>query len=98
MNNKIFTTGEIVTIRTNLNEIEKTLGHPIPGGMIDVSNLKDHVLRPGEVITVCQNIKDIQGKPRRHYSTNSSEGNEFHGEIIMFLLYVIIGGIITLFI
>ena len=74
MNKKLFRPGEILTIRSNLYEIEKTLGEPIPGGLIDVSELKDHLLRPGEVLTYCENIKEIRGRDyRRNYPTNKPD-------------------------
>ena len=83
MKNTIFTTGEIVTIETNLREIEKTLGHPIPGGLIDAADLKDHILRPGEIATICQNFRHLdKNRSRTNYSSNRGactglEGIEF---------------------
>lgn len=59
MNNYIYTPGELVTIRTNLKEIEDTLGYPIPGGLVDMSDLKDYILSPGEVATVSENLRRV---------------------------------------
>ena len=96
--NKMFTAGEIVTIKTNLHEIEKHLGHPIPGGLVDVSELKDHVLRGGELVTVCRNIKEITGPKsyvkRPRYTSNNSDTSI---ELIIFILYFVIGGLVMLF-
>ncbi len=60
MYKKMLTAGEILRIQTNLNEIEKCLGHPIPGGIIDASTLKDHILSGGEVLRITNNIREIE--------------------------------------
>lgn len=87
MNNKIFTPGEILTIQTNMNEIEKNLGHPIPGGFIDASDMKDHILRPGEVSTVCQNIERVTGSPKKRRAPINST-SDLESVIILVLLAV----------
>jgi len=91
MKNKIFTTGEILTIKTNLREIEKNLGGPIPGGVIDVDDLKDHILRPGEVVTVCSNLRalnkrDSSYKGSTPYGSKTTPGSAI--KAIIFLLAV----------
>ena len=60
MNNKMLTAGEVLRIQNNLNELEKCLGHPIPGGIIDASTLKDHLLTGGEVLRITNNIREIE--------------------------------------
>ena len=60
MNKKMLTAGEVLRIQNNLNEIEKCLGHPIPGGIIDASTLKDHMLSAGEVLRITNNIREIE--------------------------------------
>ncbi len=56
----MLTEGEVLRIQNILNEIEKCLGHPISGGIIDVSTLKDHILTGGEVLRITNNIRKIE--------------------------------------
>lgn len=96
MNNRLFTPGEILTIESNLREIEKNLGHSIPGGFIDASELKDHILRPGEVMTVCRNIESI-GKTYNKKVRYVSNNNPDKLETIIGIAVLGIGAIILLF-
>lgn len=79
MNNRIYSSTEIMNININLREIEKYLGEPIPGGVIDVDNLKDGILSGGEILNYCHNLRGITKEysrynaPRR--SNNSSDSN-----------------------
>ena len=97
MKNKMYTTGEIVTIKSNLRAIEEYLGRPIPGGVVDVSELKDHLLRGGEVVTYCHNLKEISSPPRRRTAVSNSLPSETMTEIILFILFIVIGSIVMLF-
>jgi hypothetical protein len=56
MKNRMLKTGEILTIEQNIEAIEKSLGHPIPSGLVDPNSIKDHLLTTGEVLTICSNI------------------------------------------
>lgn len=91
--NRLFTAGEIITISTNIREIERTLGGSIPGGLIDVSDLKDHILSPGEVVTICNNLSHFKRNVHRYNrSNNSSEGNI----ALSFLILTIVGTILLI--
>ena len=97
MNNKIFTPGELVTIRTNLDEIEKTLGHPIPGGMVDMSELKDYILSPGEVLTTTENLRRVDRvRNARRYKSYNNPFSEALSLILIGLMALPILGIIEL--
>lgn len=111
MNNHIFTPGELVTIRTNLYNIEKTLGHEIPGGLVDMSELKDYILSPGELLTVSHNLRYVTKKvdsvdyPNREkyryskeYSPSKREVKEnIRGAKLNILFYgALIGGLLLL--
>lgn len=96
MMNKMFTTGEVVTIKTNLRAIENYLGHPIPGGVVNVNDLKDHILRGGEVVTYCHNLKTLVDN-RRRYNNAPKSFTEVKMEIFLFALFVLVGSIVMLF-
>lgn len=59
MKNRIMGAVEVNTVKCNLENIEKTLGRSIPAGLIGADDLKDHILSPMEVYTVCNNIERI---------------------------------------
>jgi len=92
MNNKIFSPGEVVTIRNNLRNIEKNLGHSVPGGYIDYSDLKDHILSPGEVVIIARNIRSVSGSRRGHYNSHPSDG----GYLLLATGVLVIVGILLL--
>lgn len=79
MNNRILTTGEILTITQNMKAIEKSLGHPLPSGMVDPNSIKDHLLTTGEVLTICSNINaydKARGIKWRDYDQPPSSSND----------------------
>lgn len=102
MKNTILTAGEIMRINTNLREIEKYLGCPIPGGVIDVNDLKDHVLTAGEVMRMCTNLREIRKATiagRTNYGHRSDNTNLSLWiaalPVIAAILYAIIASIIV---
>lgn len=72
---RLYTPGEIIKIRTNLDEIERHLRGPVPPGLIDPSLLKDRLLSPGEVTTICANLSQFKksGRARRQNDYTGSD-------------------------
>lgn len=70
MKERMYTAGEIVTIRNNVRMIERNLGHEIPTGLISYDDLKDHLLKSGEIVTICNNIRTIEKGYHKSYSAN----------------------------
>lgn len=82
--NKLLKAGEVWTVKSNINAIEKSLGYHIPDTMIDISVLKDHPLTTGEIITYCKNVENIRGREyRNRYNTTKDSKLEM---IIGFLI------------
>ena len=93
---------EINNATFNIRQIEKALGHPIPPGYFDATNYSDRFLTSGEAFTIAHDIKEME-KARRfdHPSHNTpnlqGSGSSSGIEILIFILYLVIGGIICLF-
>lgn len=99
MKNRILRAGEILTIEQNLKAIEKSLGHPIPGGVVDPNSIKDHLLTTGEVLTICSNINAYDKargvKDRDYYPTRSTQESYSFGDVIKaIILLSVISGIL----
>lgn len=92
---------EINNATFNIRQIEKVLGHPIPPGYFDATNYSDRFLSGGEAFTIAHDIKKME-KARRfdhpHYNTPNSQSSDSSSgiEILIFILYIVIGGIVCL--
>lgn len=96
MKNRMLTAGEISTIRVNLREIEKNLGHPVPEGIIDYNTLKDRMLKPGDISIMCTNIRRItESRDSSKYYSGNPAFDRVYG--IILLVIGIVGYIIQRF-
>ena len=84
---------EINRISANLLKIETALGHPVSADMVDPFSLKDDLLTPDQLNRICANIQRIEFM--RGTSRGRQRANDAIGEIILLLLYIIIGSIIV---
>ena len=96
MNNRIFSSSEITYITTNINMIEKRLGHPIPGGAVNYDELSRKVLTSSEVGNICHNINMVAKRQGRSYSAYNSE-NDSPLAVLIGLVVIIIAFIATYF-
>lgn len=85
---------ETYTAGVNIRSIEKELGHPLPGGMIDMYSLSDHCLDSTEVFQIVSNIRSIEKARGYKYLSNRSSGessNSVVGCTLFGLLSFIVG-------
>lgn len=97
MNDRVYSSSEIMTINANLTKIEFYLGHPVPVNLVDMSSLSDHILSTGEVQNVAANLHKLEAY------RNSAKNPGIGGSIqtickYLFFGFVIVYAIIDLFI
>lgn len=76
--NKMMSSGEAQVVRFNLDQIERELGHAVPGGLLDYSDMTK-ILSPGEVNHICYNIKEVERNRRMsssHYTNHRSNSDD----------------------
>lgn len=92
---------EINNATYNIRQVEKALGHPIPPGYFDATNYSDRFLTSGEAFTIAHDIKEMEkarrfDHPRHSTPSSQSSGSSSGFELLIFILYIVIGGIVCL--
>lgn len=86
MKNHIMTTGEVLTARRNLEEIERCYGKSIPAGYLDATRYSDRILTTGEAMTIATNLRELDNRKSHSCKTYRGTGTKLEDIILAALL------------
>ena len=87
MNKEIMGMVETSVAASNIESIEYRLGHKIPSGIVDVTELGDHLLSLTELSRIVNNIQSVEATMKARKDPQLKKINDF--ELIFEVILVI---------